>query len=338
MNKRALITGITGQDGSYLAELLLSKGYEVHGLVRRVAIEDPEHRLSRLLHVLDRIHLHAASLESFASIHSAVETIMPHECYHLAAQSFVSYSFDDEFSTLNTNINGTHYLLSAIRRYVPNCRFYFAGSSEMFGKAEETPQRETTRFHPRSSYGISKVAGYELTRNYREAHGIHASTGILFNHESPRRGYEFVTRKITSGVASILCGKSGKLRLGNLTAMRDWGHAREYVEAMWRMLQEPVPDDYVIATGEAHSVEEFAEAAFLAVDLDWRDYVEVDPQFYRPAEVQILLGDAAKARQKLGWSPRTKFIELVREMVETDCEFMSGTSSKTKTLAAGFVT
>jgi len=316
--KRALITGITGQDGSYLTEFLLAKGYEVHGLVRRVAIEDPDHRLGRILHVRDRIVLHAASLESFASIHSVVEQVQPQECYHLAAQSFVAYSFDDEFSTLNTNINGTHYLLSAVRRLAPNCRFYFAGSSEMFGAAEETPQNEKTRFRPRSSYGISKVAGYELTRNYREAYGLHASSGILFNHESPRRGFEFVTRKITSGVAKIAKGTGSKLKLGNLNALRDWGHAREYVEAMWLMLQQDQPDDYVVATGQAYSVEQFASEAFAVAGLNWREYVVVDPAHFRPAEVHVLLGDASKARTILGWKPKTSFQELVQEMVEAD--------------------
>jgi len=318
--KQALITGITGQDGSYLAELLLAKDYDVHGIVRRVAMEDPEHRLKRIVHLLDRVHLHAASLESYASIHTVVESVQPHECYHLAAQSFVTYSFDDEFSTLNTNINGTHYTLSAIKRLAPKCRFYFAGSSEMFGAVVETPQTEETRFRPRSSYGISKVAGYELTRNYREAYGLHASSGILFNHESPRRGYEFVTRKITSGVARIAAGKQTKLSLGNLQAQRDWGHAREYVEAMWLMLQQDQPDDYVVATGETHSVEEFAQIAFTEAGLDWREHVVVDPSLYRPSEVHVLLGNAAKARRELGWNYKTTFPELVREMVRSDLE------------------
>src|SRR5438094_4257382 len=228
--KRALITGITGQDGSYLAELLLQKGYAVHGIVRRVALEDPEHRLSRVHPIRGRVTLHAASLESYASIHQVVAKVQPTECYHLAAQSFVSYSFDDEFSTLNTNINGTHYLLSAVKNLAPECRFYFAGSSEMFGKADEAPQTERTRFHPRSAYGISKVAGFDLTRNYREAYKLHASSGILFNHESPRRGFEFVTRKITSHVAKIHLGLAGELRLGNLDACRDWVHAFDYLK------------------------------------------------------------------------------------------------------------
>ncbi len=320
MTKRALITGITGQDGSYLAELLVSKGYEVHGIVRRVALEDPEHHLARLSGVRDRIELHAASLESYASIFQAVATVVPHECYHLAAQSFVSYSFDDEFSTLNANINGTHFLLAAVKNMAPHCRFYFAGSSEMFGKAEQVPQTENTAFHPRSSYGISKVCGFELTRNYREAYNLHASSGILFNHESPRRGYEFVTRKISAGLARILAGKAKDLPLGNLDAKRDWGHAREYVEAMWLMLQQPDPDDYVIATGETHSVREFVDTAFTYVGLNYHDYVITKPGLFRPAEVNILLGDAAKAQAKLGWKHKVGFEQLVKEMVDIDCK------------------
>jgi len=318
MGRRALITGITGQDGSYLAELLLSKGYEVHGAVRRVALEDPEHRLVRLHTVRDRVFLHAASLESFASVYQLVAKVAPDECYHLAAQSFVSYSFDDEFSTLNTNINGTHFLLSAVKDLVPQCHFYFAGSSEMFGKAEELPQNERTRFHPRSSYGISKVCGFELTRNYREAYGLHASSGIMFNHESPRRGFEFVTRKITSGVARILAGQSKQIQLGNLEAKRDWGHAREYVEAMWRMLQQPQPDDYVVATGETHSVRDFVDLAFSHAGLDYKNHVSIDPTLFRPAEVNLLLGDCTKARIKLGWNSSIAFASLVHEMVEAD--------------------
>jgi GDPmannose 4,6-dehydratase len=318
--KRALISGITGQDGSYLAEFLLSRGYEVHGIVRRVALHDPENRLSRLLAIRDHIHLHPGSLESYASLHQVLAKVQPHECYHLAAQSFVSYSFDDEFSTLNTNINGTHYLLAAIKNLVPDCRFYFSGSSEMFGKVEQVPQNEDTPFHPRSSYGISKVAGFHLTRNYREAYGLRACNGILFNHESPRRGYEFVSRKITSGIARILAGKADHLRLGNLDARRDWGHAAEYVEAMWLMLQQPDPDDYVIATGETHSVREFAELAFSMAGLDYRDFVVTDPELYRPAEVNVLTGDASKAKARLGWIPKTGFSNLVRAMLETDCQ------------------
>ena len=264
--------------------------------------------------------LHGASLESYPSVYRVVDRVRPDECYHLAAQSFVTYSFDDEFSTLNTNINGTHYVLDAVKNLAPKCRFYFAGSSEQFGHAEEVPQSETTRFHPRSAYGISKVTGYELTRNYREAYGMHASSGILFNHESPRRGFEFVTRKITSSVARILAGDADTLSLGNLTAKRDWGHAREYVEAMWLMLQQPAPDDYVVGTGETHSVQEFVDVAFSLVGLDYRDYVVTDENLFRPAEVNILLGDATKARQKLGWHHRAAFDKLVGEMVDFDCQ------------------
>lgn len=317
--RRALITGITGQDGSYLAEFLLSKGYEVYGLVRRVALEDPAHRLRRIAHIQGEVHLQAGSLESFPSCYQVLRVVHPHECYHLAAQSFVSYSFDDEFSTLNTNINGTHFMLAALKDLAPECRFYFAGSSEMFGKVAEMPQTETTRFHPRSAYGISKVAGFEITRNYREAYGLHASSGILFNHESPRRGFEFVTRKITSGVARILSGQARELRLGNLEAQRDWGHAADYIEAMWMMLQQEQPDDYVVATGETHSVREFAELAFGLAGLDYRQYVVNDSQLYRPAEVELLIGNPAKARTVLGWQARTKFRALVEEMVKADC-------------------
>jgi GDPmannose 4,6-dehydratase len=245
--------------------------------------------------------------------------VQPDECYHLAAQSFVSYSFDDEFSTINTNINGTHNMLSVIRNLAPECKFYFAGSSEMFGKVEVTPQNEDTRFRPRSAYGISKVAGYDLTRNYREAQGMFACSGILFNHESPRRGFEFVTRKITAAAARIVAGEASDVRLGNLDARRDWGHAQEYVEAIWRILQQPQPEDYVIATGQCHSVRDFAEAAFSCVGLDYRDYVVVDPALYRPAEVELLMGDPSKAKRQLDWTPKIGFKELVSEMVEFDC-------------------
>jgi len=318
-NRKALITGITGQDGSYLAELLLSKGYEVHGIVRRVALEDPVHRLRRIGGFRDRTILHAGSLESFPSLYRIVQQVQPDECYHLAAQSFVSYSFDDEFSTLNTNINGTHFILTALKESAPQCRVYFAGSSEMFGNAEEVPQAEKTAFHPRSAYGISKVAGFHLTRNYREAYGLHASSGILFNHESPRRGYEFVTRKITSGAAAIAAGVASHVALGNLEARRDWGYAPEYVEAMWRMLQQDEPGDYVVATGVSHSVREFCEVAFSLLGLDYREHVQTDRQLYRPAEVDRLVGNPAKAENVLGWRSRTSFKELVRMMVEEDC-------------------
>jgi GDPmannose 4,6-dehydratase len=321
--KRALITGISGQDGSYLAEYLLSLGYEVHGLVRRVALEDPTRRFTRLEHLMKSITLHPASMESYPSIFHIVSKQQFDECYHLAAQSFVAESFADGFSTMNTNINGTHYMLAALRELQPQCRFYFAGSSEMFGKVRESPQNETTPFHPRSPYGISKVAGFDLSRNYREAYGMFCVSGILFNHESPRRGYEFVTRKITCTVARIKAGLATDLRLGNLDAKRDWGHAADYVRAMHLMLQQPKPDDYVIATGETHPVSEFCELAFAKAGLDYREYVKVDDQFYRPAEVDLLMGDAAKARRELGWQPQHSFEELVNEMVEADLRFQS---------------
>jgi GDPmannose 4,6-dehydratase len=319
--KKALITGITGQDGSYLAELLLEKGYEVHGIVRRVALEDPRARMWRIRHILDKIQIHSASMESYASIFNIIAELKPHECYHLAAQSYVSYSFEDEFSTIDTNLNGTHYVLSAIKRQAPNCKFYFAASSEMFGHVTNTPQDEKTPFHPRSPYGISKMAGFELTRNYREAYDLFALSGILFNHESPRRGAEFVTRKISSSAAKIKLGIENELRLGNIEAKRDWGHAQDYVRAMWLMLQQEQPDDYVIATGRTRTVQEFVEAAFGYIDLDYRDYLVIDKELYRPSEVYVLQGDASKAHKRLKWKPKISFEELVKEMVEEDLKW-----------------
>ncbi|MBW1919390.1 MAG: GDP-mannose 4,6-dehydratase [Deltaproteobacteria bacterium] len=321
--KKALITGITGQDGSYLSELLLEKGYEVHGVVRRVALEQPLARMWRIRHILDKIHIHSASMESYASIFDIVSDVKPDECYHLAAQSFVSYSFEDEFSTINTNLNGTHYVLSAIKRQAPKCRFYFAASSEMFGNVKESPQNESTPFHPRSPYGISKMAGFELTRNYREAYALFALSGILFNHESPRRGAEFVTRKITSAAARIKLGLDKEIRLGNLEARRDWGHSKDYVRAMWLMLQHQEPEDFVIATGKSHSVRDFLETAFSCVGLDYHDYLAIDKDLYRPSEVNVLQGDASKARRKLGWEPTVSFEDLVKEMVESDLKWYS---------------
>ncbi len=321
---RALITGITGQDGSYLAEHLLDLGYEVHGLVRRVAMEDPERRFGRIHHLLDDLVLHAASLESYPSIFAVVSKHAFDECYHLAAQSFVAESFADGFSTMETNIHGTHYMLAALRELQPSCRFYYAGSSEMFGKAEESPQREDTTFRPRSPYGISKVAGYHLSVNYREAYGMFCCNGILFNHESPRRGHEFVTRKVTSTLARIAAGDATELRLGNLEARRDWGHARDYVRAMRLMLQQDEPADYVVATGQSHSVGELCEIAFSEAGLDWRDYVVTDERFYRPLEVNTLVGDASKASERLGWAPDVSFRELVREMVQHDLAVVRG--------------
>jgi GDPmannose 4,6-dehydratase len=318
--KKALITGITGQDGSYLTELLLSKDYEVHGIVRRVAFEDPEHRLWRIRHLLnhDRVVLHAASLESYASLLQVIDRVKPDECYHLAAQSFVSYSFEDEFSTIGTNINGTHFVLSSLKERAPHCRFYFAASSEMFGNAPEVPQHERTPFYPRSSYGISKVAGFHLTRNYREAYNLFALSGILFNHESPRRGLEFVTRKVTNTVVKIKKGLVKEMRLGNLEAKRDWGYAEDYVRAMWLMLQQDTPEDYVIATGETHSVKELVEVAFSRVGLDWQAYVVTDEKLYRPAEIHELRGDYSKARRQLAWTPTIAFRDLIHRMVDEE--------------------
>ena len=318
--KKALITGITGQDGSYLTEWLMSQDYEVHGIVRRVAFEDPEYRLWRLRHLLnhEQLVLHAASLDSYASLLQVIDRVRPDECYHLAAQSFVSYSFEDEFSTISTNVNGTHFVISALKERAPHCRFYFAASSEMFGNVQEIPQHERTPFYPRSSYGISKVAGFHLTRNYREAYNLYALSGLLFNHESPRRGLEFVTRKITNTAAKIKKGLTKELRLGNLESKRDWGYAGDYVKAMWLMLQQDTPEDYVIATGETHTVQEFVEVAFRHVDLDWQDYVIIDEKLYRPAEIHELRGDASKARRQLGWTPTFTFRDLVHMMVDEE--------------------
>ena len=319
MAKVALITGITGQDGSYLAELLLSKGYKVHGIVRRVALEDETHRLWRIRHILKDVTLHAGSLESYASLFNIILKIKPDEVYHLGAQSYVGYSFEDEYSTFNINLNGTHYVLSAVKEFAASkVRFYFAASSEMFGKIKESPQNEETSFHPRSSYGISKVTGFYLTRNYREAYKLHASNGILFNHESPRRGFEFVTRKISSAVAIIKKGLQKKLKLGNIQAKRDWGHAKDYVEAMWLMLQQDVPGDYVIGTGKEHTVEDFAKKAFGHVGLNYKDYIEIDKNLVRPAEVDTLLADYSKAKKNLKWEPKISFDDLVINMVEND--------------------
>jgi GDPmannose 4,6-dehydratase len=316
--KKVLITGITGQDGSYLAELLLKKNYQVHGIVRRVALEDETHRLWRVRKILKKITLHSASLESYASLVRIVAKIKPDEVYHLAAQSYVTYSFEDDFSTLNTNINGTHFMLSAIKEFSPKSKFYFAASSEMFGKVRSKPQNEKTPFYPRSPYGISKVAGFELTRNYREAYNIFACSGILFNHESPRRGFEFVTRKISSSVARIKLGLQKELNLGNIDAQRDWGHAEDYVVAMWKILQQKKPEDFVIGTGKMHSVKDFAKLAFQYVGLNYKDYIKIDKKLIRPAEVDILCAQYKKAAKILKWKPLKKFKDLVNEMVDSD--------------------
>jgi GDPmannose 4,6-dehydratase len=325
MAKRALITGITGQDGSYLAEFLLGKGYEVHGIIRRASTfntgrlepiyQDPHASRKRLF-------LHYGDLSDASALSRLMLKVQPEEIYNLAAQSHVRVSFDSPEYTTDITATGAIRLLEAIRETGIKPRYYQASSSEMYGKVVEVPQRETTPFYPRSPYGCAKVYAYWVTVNYRESYGLHASNGILFNHESPRRGETFVTRKITRAVAHIKAGLQEKLYLGNLDAKRDWGYAKEYVEAMWLMLQQPEADDYVIATNETHSVKEFLQVAFDHVGLDWKKYVEIDPRYYRPAEVDLLIGDYSKAKQKLGWEPKTKFVELTKLMVDADVELL----------------
>jgi GDPmannose 4,6-dehydratase len=312
--KTALITGITGQDGSYLAEFLLGKGYRVAGIVRRASTEN----FQRIEHLRDQVTLCQADLLDQTSLARVLDQVRPDEVYNLAAQSFVPTSWQQPVLTAEFTAVGVTRLLDALRSICPKARFYQASSSEMFGKVHETPQRETTPFHPRSPYGVAKVYGHFLTINYRESYDLFACSGILFNHESPRRGLEFVTRKITDGVARIKVGLANELRLGNLEAKRDWGFAGDYVRAMWLMLQQAEPDDYVIGTGETHSVEEFVRIAFGRAGLDWRQYVKVDQQFYRPAEVDLLLADPAKAARKLGWKPEVGFEKLVTMMVDAD--------------------
>ena len=314
--KRALITGITGQDGSYLAELLLEKGYEVFGLVRRSSTVNFE----RIGHLQDKIELISGDLLDQKSLVSALQTARPQEVYNLGAQSFVPVSWEQPMLTGEVTGLGVTRLLEAIRTCDETIRFYQASTSELFGKAQETPQNEQTAFYPRSPYGVSKLYAHWITINYRESYGLFACTGILFNHESPRRGREFVTRKITHGVARIKHGLDQELRLGNLDARRDWGHASDFVRAMWMMLQQDEPDDYVVATGTSRTIGEFCEVAFAHVGLDWRQYVVVDERFLRPAEVYTLLGDATKAREKLGWEPEVGFEEMVRQMVDWDLE------------------
>jgi GDPmannose 4,6-dehydratase len=322
--QKALITGISGQDGSYLAEMLLAKGYEVHGIVRRDAIEDPSHRMRNITHILDSVTLHVGSVDNHLSVYKIVNEVRPEECYHLAASSFVSYSFDDEVPFLASNFNSAHFLLASIKELAPECRFYFAGSSEMFGAADTFPQDENAKFNPRSIYGISKVSGHHLVTTYRRQHGIFACTGILYNHESPRRGFEFVTRKITSTVAKISMGLEERLELGNLDARRDWGYSPEYVEAMWRMLNHDKADDYVIATGVLHTVRDFADAAFSVVNLKYKDYVLTNPAYFRPEEHIPLVGDCSKASTILGWKSRKKFEEMIEEMVLSDIRLLKG--------------
>ena len=331
--KKALISGASGQDASYLAELLLDKGYEVFGTVRRIALQDQDVRTSRINHIKDKMHLIPCDLNSYASVFNAVQETQPDECYHLAAQSFVKTSFDDPFETYATNFMGTINLLEALKKVVPKSKFYFAATSEMFGKVVESPQKETTPFNPRSPYGIAKTAGYFATKLARDSGELFACSGILFNHCSPRRGLEFVTQKIVCGLKDIKDGKKEVLELGNMDARRDWGFSGDYVKAMWMMLQQPKPDDYVIATGETNTVRKFVElsAKRFGYDLEWKGegideigidrntnktIVKINPEFYRPAEVDLLLGDASKARKVLGWKPEVKLEGLVNLMVD----------------------
>ncbi|MDP3052561.1 MAG: GDP-mannose 4,6-dehydratase [bacterium] len=335
--KKALITGITGQDGSYLAELLLDKNYQVHGLVRRSAVEKKDERFSRIKHILNRIEMHYGDVRDYPAIWRLIEKIKPDELYHLAAQSQVGVSFEDDFGTFQINTNGTHYLLDAVKNIKPDCKFYFAGTSEMFGDVKESPQNEDSLFNPVSPYGISKLASFYLTKMYRDAYGVFACTGILFNHESPRRGFEFVTRKITSTAAKIKFNLEDRLELGNLSAKRDWGFAGDYVRAMWLMLQQDKPEDFVIGTGENHSVREFVELAFkgIGIDIEWkgeginergankntgRDLIFVKEEYFRPLDVNKLLADASKAKEKLNWKPEKKFKDLVGLMIKSDLE------------------
>jgi len=319
MAKRALITGITGQDGSYLAEWLLEKGYEVFGVVRRSSAPN----LWRIEHILDRVELKPADLLDQLSLIKIIDEVRPQEFYNLAAMSFVPASWDQPLLTGEYNAQGVVRAMEAIRQVDPSIRFYQASSSEMFGKVRAVPQSEETPFYPRSPYGVSKVYGHYITVNYRESYGLFACSGILFNHESPRRGLEFVTRKVTDGVARIKLGLAKELRMGNLEARRDWGFAGDYVRAMWLMLQQDVADDYVVATGETHSVRELIEVAFRHAGLDWQKHVALDPKFLRPAEVDLLIGDPRKAKQKLGWTPSVDFAGLVKMMVDADLERLS---------------
>jgi GDPmannose 4,6-dehydratase len=314
--RKAFITGITGQDGSYLAEILLEKGYDVYGMIRRSS----SFNTARVDHIFGDIELVFGDLTDGSSLNQLMRRIRPDEVYNLGAQSHVRVSFDVPEYTADADAMGTLRLLDAIREEGVGCRFYQASSSEMFGKVDESPQTEETAFHPRSPYGVSKVFGYWITRNYREAYGMYAVNGILFNHESPRRGPTFVTRKITRAVGAILRGEQDELRLGNLKAKRDWGFARDYMEGAWRMLQADEPDDYVLATGETHSVEEFLDVAFGYAGLNWPDYVKIDERYFRPAEVDLLIGDYTKAKEKLGWEPTVRFEELVKMMVDHDRE------------------
>jgi len=330
----ALITGVSGQDGSYLAELLLSKGYHVHGIVRRETYEKHKYGLQNLEKCINEIEVHLGSIEDHLRLYKIIQLVKPDECYHLAGQSFVSYDFSDEFASMNTNFHSTLYLLSSLKELVPSCRFFFAGSSEMIGTPDLSPQDESTWFNPKSAYGIAKVASYHAVRSYRQRNRLHACVGILYNHESIRRGYQFVTRKITSSAARIKLGLQNELLLGNLDAIRDWGYAPDYVEGMWRMVQQEQPDDLILATGVGRTVRAFVEAVFHYLELDPDAYVRSDASFYREAEPIPLIGNASYGCHKLGWSPRKPFEAMLREMVDYDVKVLERESPQSTTAAS----
>jgi GDPmannose 4,6-dehydratase len=319
--KIALITGITGQDGSYLAEYLLSRGYEVHGLTRPNAGAEGDRSFWRIQSIRDKLFLHTANLEDYSNLESIIQKVQPDECYHLAAETFVFNSMEDESAILKTNTQSTHHLLLSLKNHAPECRLFFAGSSEMFGLASEAPQNESTPFNPRSIYGVSKVIGHDLIRYYRDHLGLFACTGVLYNHESPRRGERFVTRKITSTAVKIKLGMETELRLGNIEAERDWGYAGDTVTAMHAMLSADEPDHYVIATGMTHTIQDFLEQAFEQLDLDYEEYLIIDEEFYRPKEDVPLVGDAGKIRSQLNWEPKVSFEDMVQKMVQSDLEY-----------------
>ncbi len=318
MGKIAIITGISGQDGSYLAELLIKKRYKVYGIFN----PQKKNNLNNLKNISNKISFKKIDINDFSKIKNLIKNIKPNEIYHLAAQSFINYKFEDEFFKLNPNINGTHYILSAIKEFSPKTKFYFAASSELFGNAKNSPQNEETKFNPRSAYGVSKIAGYYLTKNYREAYNLFACSGILFNHESPKRNINFISRKITSGVAKIQKNKLKKITLGNINAQRDWGHAEDYVYAMWKMLQLRKPQDFVIGTGKTHTVKEFLKFAFKHVNKDYRNYIKIDKKFFRPNDNIILKADYKKAKKILKWKPKISFRSLVNEMVDFDLKLI----------------
>lgn len=321
--KKAIITGITGQDGSFLAELLLQKGYEVHGIIRRESLENSE-KLKNILRIKDQLVIHEGSIADHLGVYKIFSKVMPDECYHLSASSFVNYSFNDEFQTMSDNFNSTHYLLSTLREVKSSCRFYLAGSSEMFGEPIESPQTETTAFNPKSIYGISKVSGYFLLKNYREKEGIFACTGIMYNHESSRRGSQFVTKKIISSVVKIKLGLMSELILGNIDAQRDWGYSPDYVYAMWKILQHNKADDYIISTGKLHTVREFLDIAFSYLYMDYNDYVKVDSQFFRISERKPLCGNPQKIKDVLNWENSKSLEEIIKEMIEDELTYQKG--------------